>query len=250
MNRVESFEILSPEISVQWTSGEIELLQSTTNTTRITLSGEGKGSDRLIEEAIISAHGNRISIERADKSKTFHISIDRKKKSNSVRIGPAFFGIESGVKIQIEHPHAASLRVKVISANVTGATEIDAIDVFTVSGNTHFTGQSKEIRIKSVSGDTNLNCSAQNRTVVSTVSGSTNISALGAGSIEIKSVSGDSLIAVSSGLMVDVDSQTQTGKLTSDIPLDGLVDHSTEGRGTLHIQTKSLSGNTQIVRVA
>ena len=120
-----------------------------------------------------------------------------------------------------------SLVMRSASGGLEARSVAESIEVRTVSG---------DVDIQSVSGDVDIQC----------VSGDVTLIIGAAINARINSVSGDVDARVTQGLLIDIDANTVSGELASEIPLGDAHGDSTEE--TLRLKVRTVSGDVRIRR--
>ena len=120
-----------------------------------------------------------------------------------------------------------SLVMRSASGGLEARSVAESIEVRTVSGDVDIQGVSGDVDIQSVSGDVSLIIDA-------------------AVNVRINSVSGDVDARVTQGLLIDIDANTVSGELASEISLGDAHGDSTEE--TLRLKVRTVSGDVRIRR--
>lgn len=132
------------------------------------------------------------------------------------------------------------------SGNVELETVLGALTVRTASGNLRALDVRGVLGAKTVSGDVRVQRTSGPLSVQS-VSGDVDICAAGLQEARINTVSGDVRVAVSPGLVVDVDATTVSGDLSSDITLDANAQPGVTTE-SLRLTVRTVSGDVALVR--
>jgi hypothetical protein len=215
-----------------------------------------EGDEKLVEHTFVEQRGNRILIEfRGAKPFGFSIEIA------GWRIGNEKLNIHARI------PHSSRPTINTVSGDTNIAGRIAAIDAKTMSGDLAiFADVDGDATIKTVSGDVRFQSSVGGDLQVQTVSGDVFATRIG-GSVTTKSVSGDVRIesvregkatlqsvsgdihlAVERGTSLDVDANSVSGDLDSEVALGGELEGLEEGGPTLVVRGKTVSGDFRIVR--
>lgn len=237
------------DLEVVIPSGDIEIETADGEESHVTVDGD----ERLLADVEIRQDSGRVVVAYRGKGK-FGFSF-----------GPFFGGSDLTVRATI--PHGANVKVKTASADTQIAGRLDTLDVDAVSGDVQVRGEvTGNAVLKTVSGDARVE-GVGGRVTAQTVSGDVRIGPVG-GSIETKtvsgdircdavrngdvrfsSVSGDVEIGITSGSLVDVDANSTSGDLTSEVPLGS--DPATGGEnggGTVVVRGRTISGDVRIFR--
>jgi hypothetical protein len=215
------------------------------------------GDDRLVEQTTVEQRGDVIVVEFHGKRGLFGINIS---------IGD--FSLGGGrLSVRASVPHASRARLQGASADMRVAGRLASLDVKTVSGDLRVTGEidgptavktvsgdvtlervDGELRVQSVSGDVTAQ-SVGGSLVAKSVSGDLRIESIRQGHAEATSISGDVEIGIAVGSAVDVDANSVSGDLASEVPLaDAPVDNG--GGPTVVVRGKTVSGDFRVFRAA
>ena len=234
------------DLEVGIPSGDIEIETADGEESRVTVDGD----ERLLADVEIRQDGGRIVVEHRGKMKFS-------------------FGLFSsnGLTVRATIPHGANVKVKTASADTDVNGRLGSLDVNAVSGDVHVRGEiSGNAVIKTVSGDANLE-GVGGRLSAQTVSGDVRIGPAG-GSIDTKtvsgdircdavrngdvrftSVSGDIEIGIAAGSLVDVDANSTSGDLSSEVPLGSEPAPGGENGGEMVVvRGRTISGDVRIFR--
>jgi hypothetical protein len=214
-----------------------------------------EGSEKLVEQTQVEFHGDRLVVQFRGQ-KPFGITIE---------IGGWSFGSEKlRVHARIPNSSAADLttasgdmrvdgRLRRLATktasgdlHMRGPIEGDA-SVKTVSGDVHLDEVGGDLQINSVSGDVRVD-DVGGAIRTKSVSGDIRIGAARGPEATLQSVSGDIVVGVASGTNLDVDANSVSGDLDSEVPLGSDAD-GTLGEGpTLVVRGKTVSGDFRVVR--
>jgi putative adhesin len=213
------------------------------------------GSEKLVEHTQVEIRGDRILVEfRGPKPFGFTIEI------GGWRIGNEKLSIHARV------PHSSRASINTVSADSNVAGRIATLDAKTMSGDLAvFADVERDATVKTVSGDARFQASVggdlKAQTVsgdvfatrvggsvtTKSVSGDVRIESVREGEATLQSVSGDILLAVEPGTNLDVDANSVSGDLDSEVALEGETGYD-EGGPTLVVRGKTVSGDFRIVR--
>ncbi len=114
----------------------------------------------------------------------------------------------------------------------------------TATGDLELGAAGNRVDVKATSGDVRLGELARGAKVVN-VSGDVRVLALGDGALQVRSVSGNVSVGVAKGVDLQVDVETLSGTVSSEIPL---VDRPVPGRreARVMLRIRSVSGNVAI----
>ncbi len=225
-----------------------------------------------IERATVELNGNEVLVEIGVGGKGFGV-------------GPAWisFGRTPQVGVRIRCPEDADLECTTASADISTSGRLGEVEVKTASGDVsvdHVTGlrvQSAsgdvrsatvdgEARLQTVSGDVRLGTVSGpvSATLVSgdfsiddaltdlaakTVSGDQRIGAIRAGQITIQSVSGDVRLGVRPGTRLQIDANSVSGDVSSELDVKDSPSESPGGTEA-RLLAKTVSGDIEITRAA
>ena len=247
-----------------------------TETGRTTVELEALRDDdatrEAIERATVELNGNTVSVEIGVGGKGFGV-------------GPAWisFGRTPQVGVRIRCPEGADLECTTASADVAATGRLGDVELKTASGDIaveHVAGlrvQSAsgdvrgatiggEARLQTVSGDVRLGTvtGPVSTTLVSgdfaiedahtdlsakTVSGDQRIGAIRQGQIKLQSVSGDVRVGVRPGTRLQVDANSMSGDVSSELDVKDSPSASPSG-SEARLQAKTVSGDIEITRAA
>lgn len=213
--REESFEIKNPEVFLEGISSEITINESHDGLCHVKILANSK---KALEEAEFV----EISAEVGELNVRFH------------KKGRRFLGISEdllkGLSAEIALPRSSKVSIK----TVTGDVEVNQT--------------LESLQIKSVTGDVEISQNPATTCIVKTVSGSIATHTFSACDYTLKSISGDIKVHVAPDLEVDVDGNSVSGELNSEISLDGSNDSSMGSSKVVRIKTSTISGNFNLAR--
>lgn len=250
------------DLEVRSASGNLRLNPSFDGTCRVRLTTDDPDpAARLaIVECTYDASVNRLVIDTKAGQ-----GWDRDRSGNfKSKLSRWFEGFRHDVDVELDVPTSVSVRFRTASGDLNGSMTIKALDVASASGDARLDGVSGDAHFNSASGDLFLgdvggaleSKSASGDVAVGDVSGDVNVQNV-SGQVTMKivapvnakinSVSGDVIVALRTGLLVDLDASTLSGDLSSDIALDdhGKSDHT---EATLHLKVRTVSGDVRIRR--
>jgi DUF4097 and DUF4098 domain-containing protein YvlB len=135
------------------------------------------------------------------------------------------------------------IRVTSVSGDVRVNADANVADVKTASGDVDARRVHDSLVCRTASGDVSCESSAQ-ITDISSASGDVRVFAEQPGELSIKVVSGDVLVRVARGLAVDINGNTVSGDMGTNIDLDGAGDGN--GGDELAIKVSTVSGDVRI----
>jgi hypothetical protein len=225
-----------------------------------------------IERATVEMNGNEISVEIGVGGKGFGV-------------GPAWitFGRSPQVGVRIRCPEGTDLECTTASADVAANGRLGEVEVKTASGDVALEHVARlrvqsasgdvraatidgEARLQTVSGDVRLGTvtgpvsatlvsgdfaleEAHTNLSVKTVSGDQRIGAIREGEIKIQSVSGDVRIGIRSGTRLQIDANSVSGDVSSELDVKDAPSTTPSG-SEARLQAKTVSGDIEITRAA
>ena len=213
--REESFEIESPEVFVEGILSNITINESHDGKCHVKILADSKKALEEAEFVEISAEVGELNVRFYKK-------------------GRKFWGINSdslsGLSAVIALPRTSNVKIK------------------TVTGNIEVNQALASLQIKSVSGEVVISQNPATTCIVKTVSGDIATHTFSTCDYTLKSISGDIKVHVAPDLDVDVDGNSVSGDLNSEISLDGANDSSTGSSKVVRITTSTISGNFNLAR--
>ena len=213
--REESFNIERPEISVKGISSDITVIESQDGKCHIKIFAD---SDKAIELAQL--------VEIVETGNHLVVNIDKK--------GRKFWGLTDGglhrLSVELSLPNTSSLSVKTVSSDIEINHTLSNVDIASVSGDVRITQNSTE------------NCT------VKTVSGDIATNTFSACTYTLKSISGDIKVSVAPDLDIDVDGNSISGDLNSEISLNSGENSSSTQNKVVKIIASTISGDFNLAR--
>lgn len=227
--REESFEIERPEVSVISVSSQVNVVESQDGKCHVRILVASKKALKLAELVEIVQVDQKLTVRIEKKTWSINTSLHLDKEDqNFIGIN---FGSLRGLSVEIALPESAHIKIK------------------TVSGDLEIHQSLSEIEIGSVSGDVTINQNPSGDCKIKTVSGDIATHTYSACNYILKSVSGDIKVYVAPDLNVEVDGNSISGDLNSEIPLDGTEEASGNSDKVVKISTSTISGNFNLARV-
>lgn len=244
--RAEQFETPRPlRLEVKVAAGDIHVMTVDGEQSAVSL----EGPDKLVDATRIEQAGDRLLIDQRRTS------------------GIGWFGHwNQPLRVQCRVPHGSSIRIMTASGDATldGAFhevemnsasgelrvtgEIDGdTQVKTVSGDVRLPGVGGDLSVRSVSADVVAD-SVNGSALVHSVSGDLRLGSLREGKVNVQSVSGDVALGIASGTTIDIDANSASGEMTSEVALsDAPVE---DGGPSLVIRGNTVSGDFSVFRAA
>ena len=218
-----------------------------------------EGDERLVEQTTVEQRGDTIVVDFHGKRGLFGISVS---------IGD--FSLGGGrLTVRASVPHASVAKLASASADMTISGRLDSLETKTASGDLRAHGDiDRQAVVKTVSGDATLAVvggdlrvqtvsgdvtarSVGGSVVAKSVSGDVRVESLREGHAEITSVSGDIDLGIAPGSSIDVDANSVSGELSSEVPLASSPELAGAGDGpTVVVRGKTVSGDFHVFRAA
>jgi len=241
------------ELKVTIPAGEISVQTVDGDESVVTV----EGSPKLVEQTIVEQRGDAIVVD-------FH----GKHAGISIAIGNLSFG-GGRLDVRATVPHSSRARLTTASADVTLDGRLAELELKTVSGDVRSSAEiaggatvktvSGDLRLASIGGDLRVQSVSGDATVRSvggsleakSVSGDVRVESVRAGHATATSISGDIEIGIASGSNVDVDANSVSGELSSEVPLASVPEEAGVGDGpTVVVRGKTVSGDFRVFRAA
>jgi DUF4097 and DUF4098 domain-containing protein YvlB len=136
------------------------------------------------------------------------------------------------------------LRVHTASGDLRCSSVAGRVTFSTASGDVEIGSAGDRVDVKTTSGNARLGELAHGARITG-VSGDVRVLALGEGTLRVRSVSGNVAVGVAPGVDLDVDVETMSGSVQSDIPLDK-APGDRRGGARAEISVRSVSGDVAI----
>ena len=242
------------ELDVSVPSGEIVVETVDGEESTVVL----EGNERALDNAVVDFDGTRLSVSMRNRGPL----------GFTIEIGDISFGSGSGGKlnVRVTVPHASRAALDTASADMrlrgrfagletksaSGDLVVDGVvegnaQVKTVSGDARLAHVGGSLQMQSVSGDLRVQSVGGSLTAKS-VSGDVRAESLHEGEATLQSVSGDIHLGIAEGTNVDVDANSVSGDLSSDVPLGADPTGVHTGGPTLVVRGKTVSGDFKLVR--
>jgi DUF4097 and DUF4098 domain-containing protein YvlB len=241
------------ELEVKIPSGDIDVETVDGDQSSVVLDG----NERMIELTEVRQEGNRIVVELRGK----------KPLGITISIGDFSFGSGS-LRVRVRVPHGSRTDFSTASADMKLRGRVSQLDVKSASGDLAVTADierdatvktvSGDIRLQQVGGDLRVQSVSGDATArrvggsveVKTISGDLRVESVRQGSVTVQSVSGDLEVGVEPGTRLDVDANSVSGDLDSEIPLGGERDGGDGDGPSLVVRGKTVSGDFRVFRAA
>ncbi|HEY1916079.1 MAG TPA: DUF4097 family beta strand repeat-containing protein [Streptosporangiaceae bacterium] len=243
-------------------SGWVRVTASQTGTATISLTGDGRGAEQLIDETEVSFEGGKLRVEAPKRvhirgSASLHLTM-------ALPAGSSLDSRTASADLEVSGD-LGTLSVDSASGDVTADTVGGQASITTASGEVRLQEVTGDARIKTASGEVTIRRADGELTVNSasgdirvgrasqyvqakTASGDIRIDSIAEGRADVTSVSGDITIAVPPGLGVYLDLSSLTGSVASYLaesaPGDG------ESEASLSLSCNSVSGDIKVTRAS
>jgi len=242
------------DLLVSIPSGDVIVETADVEETVVTVDG----SEKLIEQTFVEQDGKRITVQY------------RGKQGLGITIEIGGFSIGSGEKLKVHAriPHASTAELTTASADMNVDGTLRRLETKTASGDLAVRGKVEgNATVKTVSGDAQLDEVVGDLTVNSvsgdvrvadvfgsvrtkSVSGDVRVDRAQGPEATLQSVSGDIRLGVAAGTNVDVDANTVSGDLDSEVPLASDGGAALGDGPTLVVRGKTVSGDFRLVRAS
>lgn len=168
----------------------------------------------------------------------------------------------SDLDVFVTLPHDSSLEIKTVSGDTELTGVLGDVDVSSASGDVRALDSCRTLEVKTASGDVTtgnildvLKCrsasgdvrcrAAATKTDIASASGDVDLSVERPGDVVVKAVSGDVHVSVAKGLVVDVNGNTVSGDLGTNIDLDAALG-TTNDEEVIFIKVTTVSGDIRV----
>lgn len=257
--RTETFSPTGPlGVKIATKSGDVGVRAVEGNQLEVTLRASSSKFDHLLDLAVVQfdATNNQLEIE----SQPGIFSGSLRGVRGSARSWFDFGGSDLDVFVVL--PRDSSVKVKTISGDTSLEGALGDVEVASASGDVSALDSCQSLEVKTASGDVTtgnvldmLKChsasgdvrcrSAATKTDIASASGDVDLSVERPGDVVVKAVSGDVHVTVARGLVVDVNGNTVSGDLGTNIDLDAAGD-AASGDDVLFIKVNTVSGDIRI----
>ena len=213
--REESFQIESPEVFITSISSDITISESHDGKCLVKILADSKKALEEAESVEISAEVGELNVRFYKK-------------------GRKFWGISddwlTGLSAEIMLPRTSNVKIKMVSGDIEVNQALASLQIGSISGGVV------------ISQNPTTTC------IVKTVSGDIATHTFSACDYTLKSISGGIKVHVAPDLNVDVDGNSVSGELNSEISLDGNENNTTGSTKVVRITTSTVSGDFNLVR--
>jgi hypothetical protein len=142
-----------------------------------------------------------------------------------------------------------AVAVQTVTGDVVVGTAEDRATLSSTSGGIRLGAARSAAKVDTVSSTVDVDLVEDGITATS-VSGDVRIGCVTSGDVNLKSVSGDAQVGVAAGRSVEVDAQSLSGRLISEVDLDSEPSwNRPAGAARVFVKSNSVSGDLRIVRV-
>jgi|GEM_PF-1089271 len=257
--RTESFSPTGPvHVKISTRSGDVRVRTTDGDQLEVTLRVNSSTYDNLLELAVIDYDASRNELDIQTQPGDFTGSF------RGLRGSPRSwfdFG-SSDLDVFVVLPAGSSLEVKSLSGDVSLHGALHDVYVSSISGDVSAFDTCQNLELKTASGDVvtghvldvlkcrsasgDVRCAgAATKTDVASASGDVDLAADRPGDIVVKAVSGDVRVRVARGLVVDVNGNTVSGDLGTNIDLNA-TGEGTKDEEVIFIKVNTVSGDIRI----
>jgi len=245
---------LPVELQVSIPAGDIDVQTVDGEESTIVVEGD----EKLVAETEVELVGEKLIVAY------------RGKKSFGISISIGEFSILGGEKLRVRAlvPHTATvlltsasadmditgrlrgLETKTASGDLRQRGEVDGNAVIkTVSGDVDLERVTGGVKVQSVSGDLKLGW-AGGSVETKSVSGDMRVESVREGNATFTSVSGDVSVGIAAGSFLDVDANSVSGDLSSEVPLGSEAENGGGDGPTVTLRGKTVSGDVKVFRAS
>lgn len=255
--RIELFRASGPiEARIVTRSGDVTVQAIEGDGVEVTLSSESTKYDGLLElaEVEFDPESNRLEIKTQPRDGSMRLNARMSRK-------PWFDFGGGDLDVLVVLPHGSSLEVKTISGDASFEGPLDEVSVSSISGDVVVNETCDSLDVRTASGDVTteqvhsyLKCrsasgdvecsSTATKTEIVSASGDVSLSVFQPGLLKVKAVSGDVNVHVARGLCVDINGNSVSGELETNIDLNAPGDFSDDEAISINVTT--VSGDIRI----
>lgn len=258
--RTETFAVSGPlHASITTRSGDIAVRTGQDSELRVRLRADSSKYDHLLESAhvLFNPESNQLDVRTQARDH------DGPSKGRGAKLKVSWFDFGgSDLDVTVVLPAGSSLEVKTVSGDVALQGPLDSVSVSSVSGDVDVTDPCDTLDVRTTSGDLNassvrrsLKCrsasgdvaclSAATQTELTSASGDVDLAINQPGQLVIKAVSGDVHVRVARGLVVDVNANSVSGDLGSNIDFTA-ADDTPGDEVQVYVKVTTVSGDIRI----
>jgi len=257
--RTESFSPTGPvQVKISTKSGDVRVRTVEGNQLAVTFRANSSKFKYLLDDAIVrfDAASNQLEIE--SQPRVFSSSFRGVRDSAKSWFD---FG-SSDLDVDVVLPRDSSLAIRTISGDTSLHGTFGDVDVSSASGDVRALDSCQGLEVKTASGDVDtgrvvdvLKCrsasgdvhcrGAATKTDIASASGDVELAVERPGDVVVKAVSGDVRVRVAKGLVVDINGNTVSGDLGTNIDLDAPSDVRS-GEDVLYLKINTVSGDIRV----
>ena len=240
-------------------SGDVTVGASESHVIEVTLSVKDSSYQRMLDEATIEFDRHKNSIVVRSRSNDNFNAVRGLKAAFRRNTWFEFGGADPDVHIAL--PEGSTIEVTTASGDTEIIGGLAKAVVTSASGNVSVADEVGVLEMKTASGDVttamvreSLTCHSASGSVrcdgvgtttkIRTASGSVRLSVEVPSDISVRTVSGNVAVTVAHGLEVDVDATSISGRLSSTMPLDGVLGDSS--KDSVSISAQTVSGDVKV----
>lgn len=213
--RTEIFDVENLTLNFASVNSDVLIVESEDGRTQVQLYADSASAQEIATEAQIQVDGSIVTIGLDNKK----VGFKRLLNFNS-----------GGISVVVRAPRSSILNLKTVSADIETNVTALRLDVATVTG------------------DVTIHQNPTTRCSVKTVSGDVIARTFSSCDYSLKSISGDLAVHVAPGLEIEVDGNSMTGDMNSEISLDGESDLTLKSAGVVVISASTVSGDFTLAR--
>lgn len=259
--RVERFELgEGVAIDVTTVSGDLRLVEGATGTVRLTTDDPEPAARLALVECRYDAGENRLVV---DTKVAKGLGARDRGRGLSSAIRGIIQHVKNDVDVEIAVPSGASVRLRTASGELVAEAPLAALEMQSASGDVRAGRVDGALKVQTASGDLEVD-EARGPVTAKSASGDVRIGSLAGelsvqcasgdvvatvaapSHVDVANVSGDVTIAVTPGLLVELDVRSVSGQLTSQIALDGASGEV--GEEPVTVRVRSVSGDVTVRR--
>ena len=242
------------ELQVSIPSGDIDVQTVDGEESTIVVEGD----EKLVDATEVELVGGKLIVAY------------RGKKSFGINISIGDFAIVGGEKLRVraQVPPATAAQLSSASADMDVSGRLRELEAKTASGDLRLRGEVEgnavvktvsgdvdlervggTVKVQSVSGDVKVGW-AGGSVETKSVSGDVRVESVRDGNASFTSVSGDIAIGIAAGSFLDVDANSVSGDLSSEVPLGSEPGGGNGDGPTVTLRGKTVSGDVKVFRAS
>jgi DUF4097 and DUF4098 domain-containing protein YvlB len=276
-----SFDTPHPvRLYVENEAGHVAIVAGTRDTTEVTVTADSPAADDLVERTVVECRHDQVVVKvpRQDRGRirrsgvtvevrlpersdvtvvTASANVDVTGLIGSADITTASGDVTTDDMLSDLRGKTASgdltvgnvggeLRVATASGSLRCSSVRDSASFSSASGDVEIGLAQDQVDVKTTSGMARLGEIADGANIVN-VSGDVRVLSLSEGTLRVRSVSGNVSIGVAGGVELQVDAQTMSGRVRSEIPLDGAPSGGHTGKRA-SVTVSTVSGDIEMER--